>query len=179
MTCFAGHDIAVIAVPRLRRSRRGPVVEPGRSPHPQRGGDRQRRIQEHRREPRFISGFHPGSARPLLAGRLRPLPAIMDSVPETPDQQTRTAVTRRIIAHVRRGWPPPWRAHRPPPRTILLRLRPAARLPRARPDPAVALPGISRPLGHRDLPGQQRPVYRVRAADFPRPQDRHPRRRGR
>jgi len=29
----------------------------------------------------------------------------MDSVPETPDQQTRTAVTRRIIAHVRRGWP--------------------------------------------------------------------------
>jgi hypothetical protein len=40
MTCFAGHDIAVIAVPRLRRSRRGPVVEPGRSPHLQRGGDR-------------------------------------------------------------------------------------------------------------------------------------------
>ena len=29
----------------------------------------------------------------------------MDSVPETPDQQARTAVTRRIIAHVRRGWP--------------------------------------------------------------------------
>jgi hypothetical protein len=29
----------------------------------------------------------------------------MDSVPETPDQQTRTAVTRRIIAHIRRGWP--------------------------------------------------------------------------
>ena len=29
----------------------------------------------------------------------------MDSVPETPDQQTRTAVTRRITAHVRRGWP--------------------------------------------------------------------------
>ena len=29
----------------------------------------------------------------------------MDSVPETPGQQTRTAVTRRIIAHVRRGWP--------------------------------------------------------------------------
>ena len=39
------------------------------------------------------------------AARLRPAPAIMDSVPETPDQQTRTAVTRRIIAHVRRGWP--------------------------------------------------------------------------
>jgi hypothetical protein len=29
----------------------------------------------------------------------------MDSVPDTPDQQTRTAVTRRITAHVRRGWP--------------------------------------------------------------------------
>ncbi len=29
----------------------------------------------------------------------------MDSVPETPDPQTRTAVTRRIIAHVTRGWP--------------------------------------------------------------------------
>ena len=29
----------------------------------------------------------------------------MDRVPDTPDPQTRTAVTRRIIAHVRRGWP--------------------------------------------------------------------------
>jgi hypothetical protein len=29
----------------------------------------------------------------------------MDSVPETPDPQTRTAVTQRIIAHVKRGWP--------------------------------------------------------------------------
>jgi hypothetical protein len=29
----------------------------------------------------------------------------MDSVPDTPDPQTRTAVTQRIIAHVRRGWP--------------------------------------------------------------------------
>jgi hypothetical protein len=29
----------------------------------------------------------------------------MESVPQTPDQQTRTAVTRRIIAHVTRGWP--------------------------------------------------------------------------
>ena len=40
-------------------------------------------------------------------------PAIMDSVPQTPDQQTRNAVTRRIIAHVTAGWPrlhgvPPW-----------------------------------------------------------------------
>ena len=73
MTCFAGHDIAVIAVPRLRRSRRGPVVEPGRSPHPQRGGDRQRRIQEHRREPRFISGFIPAApGRPPPGGSARP-----------------------------------------------------------------------------------------------------------
>jgi hypothetical protein len=29
----------------------------------------------------------------------------MESVPDTPDPQTRTAVTRRIIAHVTRGWP--------------------------------------------------------------------------
>ena len=29
----------------------------------------------------------------------------MDSVPHTPDQQTRNAVTRRIIAHVTAGWP--------------------------------------------------------------------------
>jgi hypothetical protein len=29
----------------------------------------------------------------------------MESVPETPDPQTRTAVTQRIIAHVTRGWP--------------------------------------------------------------------------
>jgi hypothetical protein len=29
----------------------------------------------------------------------------MDSVPQTPDQQTRNTVTRRIIAHVTAGWP--------------------------------------------------------------------------
>ena len=29
----------------------------------------------------------------------------MDSVPQTPDQQTRNAVTRRITAHVTAGWP--------------------------------------------------------------------------
>jgi len=29
----------------------------------------------------------------------------MESVPQTPDQQTRNAVTRRIIAHVTAGWP--------------------------------------------------------------------------
>ena len=32
-------------------------------------------------------------------------PAIMESVPQTPDQQTRNAVTRRITAHVTAGWP--------------------------------------------------------------------------
>ena len=32
-------------------------------------------------------------------------PAIMDSVPQTPDQQTRDAVTARIIAHVTARWP--------------------------------------------------------------------------
>jgi hypothetical protein len=29
----------------------------------------------------------------------------MESVPQTPGQQTRNAVTRRIIAHVTAGWP--------------------------------------------------------------------------
>jgi hypothetical protein len=29
----------------------------------------------------------------------------MESVPQTPDQQTRNAVTRRIIDHVTAGWP--------------------------------------------------------------------------
>ena len=29
----------------------------------------------------------------------------MDSVPQTPDQQTRNAVTSRITAHVTAGWP--------------------------------------------------------------------------
>jgi hypothetical protein len=29
----------------------------------------------------------------------------MESVPQTPDQQTRNAVTRRITAHVTAGWP--------------------------------------------------------------------------
>jgi hypothetical protein len=32
-------------------------------------------------------------------------PAIMDSVPQVPDQQTRDAVTGRVIAHVTAGWP--------------------------------------------------------------------------
>jgi hypothetical protein len=29
----------------------------------------------------------------------------MDGVPDTPGPQTRTAVTQRITAHVKRGWP--------------------------------------------------------------------------
>src|SRR5437588_783312 len=40
--------------------------------------------------------------------RARPAPAapvIMDSVPQTPDPQTRNAVTARITAHVTAGWP--------------------------------------------------------------------------
>ena len=46
---------------------------------------------------------HPRRHPRLAAARLAT--AIMDSVPGTPDRQTRAAVTRRIIAHVRRGWP--------------------------------------------------------------------------
>jgi hypothetical protein len=55
--------------------------------------------------PRIIAG------NPRLAGDRVPPPrgstgqAIMDSVPDTPDPQTRTAVTQRITAHVTRGWP--------------------------------------------------------------------------
>jgi hypothetical protein len=45
----------------------------------------------------FINGIR---ARPAA-----PAPAIMDSMPGTPDPQTRTEVTRRIVAHVTRGWP--------------------------------------------------------------------------
>jgi len=61
----------------------------------------------HTRIPQLRGGARqaaPAPRRPLLtaAGRAA---AIMDSVPDTPDQQTRTAVTQRIIAHVRRGWP--------------------------------------------------------------------------
>ena len=40
----------------------------------------------------------------------------MESVPHTPDQQTRNAVTRKIIAHVTAGWPSlgePLGQHRP------------------------------------------------------------------
>src|SRR5438045_8339426 len=43
-----------------------------------------------------MAGGTPGGCR---------APAIMDSVPQTPNQQTRNAVTARIIAHVTAGWP--------------------------------------------------------------------------
>ena len=44
----------------------------------------------------MIAGGH---GRPAFA------PAIMDSVPQAPDPQTRNAVTRRITARVTAGWP--------------------------------------------------------------------------
>ena len=51
---------------------------------------------------RSRSGWRPYPA-------LRPRPpgprAIMDSVPQTPDPQTRNAVTSRIVAYVTAGWP--------------------------------------------------------------------------
>jgi hypothetical protein len=44
--------------------------------------------------------------RQQLSGHGRRLsPAIMESMPQAPDQQTRNAVTRRITAHVTAGWP--------------------------------------------------------------------------
>ena len=60
----------------------------------------------------------------------------MDSVPQTPDQQTRNAVTRRITAHVTAG-ARPRRAPRPPPRPAR---DVAARLPgRREPTPILRL----------------------------------------
>jgi hypothetical protein len=67
-------------------------------------------------EPRSIGGLlAPAVGRYAAAAQARgtsatpPPPrgpaAIMDSVPDTPGPQTRTAVTRRIIARVSRGWP--------------------------------------------------------------------------
>jgi len=35
----------------------------------------------------------------------RPPPAIMESMPQTPDEQARNAVTARITAHIAAGWP--------------------------------------------------------------------------
>ena len=49
------------------------------------------------------SQHQPRRRRRLAA--TRQTTAIMESVPDTPDPQTRTAVTQRIIAHVTRGWP--------------------------------------------------------------------------
>ncbi len=54
-----------------------------------------RRDRQHQRESVPSRGIRHG----------RRAPAIMDSVPQTPDQQTRNAVTRRITAHVTAGWP--------------------------------------------------------------------------
>lgn len=80
---------------------------------------------------------------------------------------------RRYLADYRPPRPRlalPRRAHRPPLRTILLRRCP--RPPRTDPDPA--LPGIRRPLGHRGVPGQKRPVHRVRTARLFRAGGRYP-----
>jgi hypothetical protein len=46
---------------------------------------------------------HPSPGEPVLTPRTDQ--TIMDTVPAVIDQATRTAVTRRIIAHVQRGWP--------------------------------------------------------------------------
>ena len=47
-----------------------------------------------------------GSIRTRLirGNRARPA-AIMESMPHTPDEETRNDVTRRITAHVTAGWP--------------------------------------------------------------------------
>jgi hypothetical protein len=56
--------------------------------------------------PALVSRRHAAAQarRPRLAAA-RPATAIMDSGPGIPDPQTRSAVTRRIITHVTRGWP--------------------------------------------------------------------------
>ncbi len=55
------------------------------------------------------SPVHGRKARGTAAAHERlasdPATAIMDSVPDTPHPQTRSAVTQRIIAHVTRDWP--------------------------------------------------------------------------
>jgi hypothetical protein len=56
----------------------------------QRHRDRQHGIREHQREPVSREG-------------IRARPTIMDSVPQTPDQQIRNAITSRIIADVTAG----------------------------------------------------------------------------
>jgi hypothetical protein len=68
----------------------------------------------------------------------------MDSVPQTPDQQTRNAVARRIIAHVTADWPrlgAPLVRHRGRYCYVAV-LLPGYREPT--PDPAPALPGLRR-----------------------------------
>ena len=54
------------------------------------------------------SGSIGGEARFLKGsgrGHGRPPPAIMESMPQTPGEQARNAVTARITAHIAGGWP--------------------------------------------------------------------------
>ena len=68
--------------------------ESGQQRHQRR---RHRGIREHRQEARFLKGSGRGHGRPP--------PAIMESMPQTPGEQARNAVTARITAHVAAGWP--------------------------------------------------------------------------
>jgi hypothetical protein len=54
-----------------------------------------------------MDGSEPDDHRRTSTPRRGPVTTrvIMDRMPATPDQPTRTAVTKRIIAHVQRGWP--------------------------------------------------------------------------
>ncbi len=51
------------------------------------------------------AGTYRNHLPPPASGTPHPARPIMNGVPDAPDQQTRTAVTRRIIAHVASGWP--------------------------------------------------------------------------
>ena len=93
----------------------------------------------------------------------------MPDVPDHPNPQTRTAVTARITAHVTQGWP-----HLGIP-DVTYRGQFCYVAASAPGDPAPALPRISRPQGHRDLPRQRPALHRGRAAHLLRTQDRNPR----
>ena len=100
----------------------GPGQHPADRPLPRLGKETagqaaeraERRGREQRRERRSSvisdAGTMSGSIgrRPFPRkggrGRGRP-PAIMDSMPQTPDEQARNAVTARVTAHVAAGWP--------------------------------------------------------------------------
>ena len=116
---------------------------PNTPSRPASAGGPQRRIQEHRRGPRFISGYHPGSTRPPRPGG-PPAPRhhgqrARNTRPADPDRR-HPADHRPRQARLA----PPRRAHRPPPRTILLRLGPAC--------PATASPPRSCGCATRDQP---------------------------